>query len=65
MVDYKEQVLIIGIKSNIQCPICYVLSKKRKKVTKSEELQTCKLTWEQLKRQVNNLVIESDKAADS
>lgn len=30
IIDYKKQVLITGIKPNMQCPICYILSKKRK-----------------------------------
>lgn len=34
MIDYKEQVLIIGIKTNIQCSIYYILLKKREYITK-------------------------------
>ena len=35
MVDYEEQVLITGIKANMQCSICYVPLKKRECVIKS------------------------------
>ena len=35
IVDYKEQVLITGIKANMQCSICHVIPKKRECVTKS------------------------------
>ena len=34
IVDYKKQVLITDIKANMQCFICHILPKKRKKVTK-------------------------------
>lgn len=33
MVDYKKQVLIIGIKANMQYSICLILSKKRELIT--------------------------------
>ena len=33
IMDYKEQVLIIGIKANMQCSICHVPTKKRELVT--------------------------------
>lgn len=33
MIDYKEQVLIISIKANIQYSICHLLLKKRELVT--------------------------------
>ena len=33
MVDYKEQVFITGIKTNIQCSICHVYLKKKELVT--------------------------------
>lgn len=32
IVDYKEQVFITNIKANMQCLICYVLSKKKELV---------------------------------
>ena len=35
MVDYEEQVLITGVKANIQCSICHVPPKERECVTKS------------------------------
>ena len=34
MVDYKEQVLITGVKANMQCFICYAPLKERELVTK-------------------------------
>ena len=34
MVDYKQQVLIIDIKANMQCSICHVLPKKRELITR-------------------------------
>ena len=34
MVDYKEQVLITGVKANMQCSLCHVPPKKRDCVTK-------------------------------
>lgn len=37
MVDYKEQVLIISIKTNIQCSICHILLKKKELGTWSFE----------------------------
>ena len=46
IVDYKEQVLIIGVKANIQYFICHIQPKKRKRVTKKCEFQTYELTWE-------------------
>ena len=65
MVDYKEQVFITGIKANIQCLICHVLLKKRELVTWLWEPQTYQSTWNQLKRQYNDLAIQQNKAADS
>ncbi len=35
MVDYKEQVLITGIKANMQYSICHVPPKERELVTRS------------------------------
>ncbi len=65
MVDYKEQVLITGIKANMQCPIYHVLPKEWEIVTKSWDLRTYESTWEQLERQMNNPALQRDKAADS
>ena len=54
MVDYEEQVLITGVKANMQCSICHVPPKERERVTKKWEFQTHKPTWEQIERQRNN-----------
>ena len=35
IVDYKEQVLITGIKINMQCFICHIALQKREILTKS------------------------------
>ena len=35
IVDYKEQVLIAGIKANMQYLICYILPKEKKLVIRS------------------------------
>ena len=37
MVDYEEQVLITGVKANMQCSICHVPLKERERVTKKWE----------------------------
>ena len=34
MIDYKKQVLITGIKTNIQCYICHILPKIRALITR-------------------------------
>lgn len=49
MVYYKEQVLITGIKVNMQCSICHVRPKEREIVTWLWEPQTHLSTWTQLK----------------
>ena len=64
IVDYEEQVLITGIKANMQCSICQVLPKKREYVTKSWEFRTQEWTWEQIERQRNNLAVQRDRAAN-
>ena len=64
MVDYKEQVLITGIKANMQCSICHVPPKERECVTKSWEFRTHESTWEQIERQRNNPAVQRDRAAD-
>ena len=46
MVDYKEQVLITGVKANMKCFICLILPKKREYVIKLWEFRTHKSTWE-------------------
>ena len=40
MVDYEEQVSIIGINTNMQCSICHVPPKKKELVTQLCESQT-------------------------
>ena len=64
MIDYKEQVLITGVKANMQCFICYVLPKERKHVTKKWKFRTYKSTWEQIERERNNLAVQQVRAAD-
>ena len=64
MVDYKEQVLITGVKANMQCSICHVLPKERERVTKKWEFRTHELTWEQIERQRNNPAVQWARAAD-
>ena len=57
MIDYKEQILIIGIKANMQYLICHVLPKIREIVRELWDLQTHESTWEQFTRQINNLAL--------
>ena len=64
MVDYKEQVLITGVKANMQCSICHVPPKKKERMTKKWEFQTYELTWEQIERQRNNPTVQRARAAD-
>ena len=63
MVDYEEQVFITGIKAYMQYPICYFPLKKKNE-SQNREIYQPKLTWKQLKRQVNNPAIQRDKAVD-
>ena len=44
MVNYKEQVFIIGIKTNMQYLICYILLKEKELVIESWELQIHQIT---------------------
>ena len=44
IVDYKEQVLITGIKANMQYLIRHILSKERELITRLWELQTYQST---------------------
>ena len=46
MIDYKEQVLITDIKTNMQYFIYYILPSKREIVTKLWDFQTYESTWE-------------------
>ena len=64
MVDYEEQVLITGVKANMQCSICHVPPKERERVTKKWEFRTHKSTWEQIERQRNNPAVQQARAAD-
>ena len=64
MVDYEEQVLITGIKANMQCSICHVPPKVRELVTRSWEPQTHQSTWNQLERQRNDPAIQRNRAVD-
>ena len=54
IIAYKEQVLITGVKANMQYSISYVQPKERECVTKLWEFRTHKSTWEQIERQRNN-----------
>ena len=65
MVNYKEEVLITGIKANMQCLIFYVLPKKREIVTKSWDLHTHELIWEHFECQVNNPTLQRNKTTNS
>ena len=40
IVDYEEQVVITGIKINMQCSIYHILSKERELVTRLWDLRT-------------------------
>lgn len=40
LLDYKEQVIITGIKSNLQYLICHILLKEREFITRLEKPQT-------------------------
>ena len=64
MVDYKEQVLITGVKANMQCSICYVPPKKIEHVTKNWKFQTRELIWEQIERERNNSAVQRARTAD-
>ena len=64
MVDYKEQIFIIGIKTNMQCSICHIPPKKKEFVIRLWESQTHQSTWNQLERQCNNPAIQQNRAAD-
>ena len=57
MVGYKEQILITDIKANMQCFICHLLLKEGECLTKKSEFWTHELTWKEIKRQRNNLVV--------
>ena len=65
IVDYKEQVLITGIKGNMQCLIYYILPKEKELVTRLWESQTHQSTWDQLKQQRNDPAIQRNRAVDS
>ena len=64
MVDYKEQVLITGVKTIMQYFICHILLKERECVTKLWEFQTHKSTWDQIERQSNIPVVQRDGVLD-
>ena len=51
MVDYEEQVLITGIKSNNHCSICQVPPNKREHLCKSWDMRTHESTRAQLRQQ--------------
>ena len=46
IIDYKEQVLITSVKTNMQCFIYHVLPKEREHVIKKWKFQTQKSIWE-------------------
>ena len=64
MVDYEEQVLITGVKANMQCSIYHVPTKERERVTKNWDFGTHKSTWKQIERQRNNPAVQRARAAD-
>ncbi len=58
MMDYEEQVLITGLKANMQCSIYQVLLKERELVARSWEPRTYQSTWTQLAQQCNDRAIQ-------
>lgn len=58
MVDYKKQILITGIKINIQCSICHFIQKKMELVTWFRKLRTYQSSQIQLNQHCNNLSIQ-------
>ena len=63
IVDYKEQVLITGIKTNMQCFVCYVSPKKQENLTKTWPSRIYELTWSQFKKQENNLLKQQNRVS--
>ena len=63
MVDYKEQVLITGVKKNMQCYVCHVFPQERENLTKTWPPRTHKSTWAQLEQQGNNSIKQQDKVS--
>ena len=55
MVNYEEQVLITGIKSNNHCSICQVPPDKRENLHEKWELRTHESTQSQILRQLKQL----------
>ena len=58
MVDYKEQVLITGVKANMQCSIYHVPPKEREHMIENWEFRTHKSTCEQIECQRNNPAVQ-------
>lgn len=58
IIDYKEQILILDIKVNIQYSIYYVPLKERELVTRLWESRIHQSTWDQLEQQRNNPAIQ-------
>ena len=64
IVDYKEQVLITGIKTNMQCSICHISPQEREKLTKTWPPRTHKSIWSQLEKQENDPPKQRDKVSE-
>ena len=56
MVDYEEQVLITGIKANVQYSIYHILPQEQKNLTKLWQPRTHISTWSQLEKQQNDSI---------
>ena len=61
MVEYKEQVFIIGTKTHVQYSICHVSPQEKENLTKSWQPQTPKSTCSQLEKQQNNPIKQRDR----
>ncbi len=59
--DYKVQVLITRIKTNVQCSVCHILLQEHKNLTKTWPLWIHKSIWSQIEQQINDLIKQRDK----
>ncbi len=64
MVDYEEQVLIIGIKANVQCSICHVSPQEQKNLTKTWPLRIRKSIRSKFEQQNNDPIKQRDKVLE-
>ena len=63
MVDYKEQVLITGIKRNVQCSVCHVSPQKQENLTKTWPPRIHESTWSQFEKQENDTLKRRDRVS--